>query len=200
MKHAESFASECRCYQHFRERAHTLVANCSSLGLTKIPSSLPRDTDWLLLSGNKISALDEEFSNMPFLKQLSKLDLKGNRVERLSKDFIEVFVQASQLLSLDISDNNLTSLPPNIKNIASLNELWISGNQFKCRCDSIWMKDWILDNKTKLIPDHKSVKCQMPSGKSIPIIAISKVNMGCIDWFALWKIIGNTMFQRKLLI
>ena len=88
---------------------------------------------------------------MPFFNHISKLDLRANKIERLSKDFLKVFVQASQLLSLDISENNLTSLPTNIKNISSLNEPWISGNKFKCRCDSIWMKDWILDNKTEVV-------------------------------------------------
>ena len=130
---------------------------------------------------------------MSFLSHISKLDLRANRVERLSRDFIEVFVQASQLLSMDISDNKLTSLPPNIKNISSLNELRISGNQFKCRCDSIWMKDWILDNKTEVVRDHNSVKCQMPSGKWISIIKMREVDMGCIGSLALWKIIGKTI-------
>ena len=170
-----------------------LVVNCSSSGLTKIPPSLPRDTDWLLLSGNNISALDEELSNMPLLSHISKLDLRTNKIKRLSKDFIDVFVQASQLLSLDISDNKLTSLPPNIKNISSLNELWISKNQFKCRCDSIWMKDWILDNKTEVVRHHNSVKCQMPSGKWIPVIKMREVDLGCIGSFALWKITGKTI-------
>ena len=155
------------------------MAGCSNSGLTKIPLSLPYDLDWLLLSGNNISFLGTETSNLNTLSKylhISKLILQNNRITNIPEKFLDIFVNNSKLSFLDISSNTLMNLPQNIRNIASLEKLQIFGNNFQCSCDNTWMRDWILNN-SEIIENYKKIKCQMEGGKFIPIVQMNEVDM-----------------------
>ena len=69
----ESCQGDCRCFSSREERA--LVADCSHSGLTGIPSSLPEALDWLILSHNSISYMNQDLGNLKFLTEISKLNL-----------------------------------------------------------------------------------------------------------------------------
>ena len=105
----------------------------------------------------------------------------------MSSKFLDIFVYSNQLLVLDISYNNLTTLPQKIKNLTSIEKIDINGNQFKCQCDNNWMRNWILNN-TDIVKNYKTVTCEMPSGKRIPVIEMSEEDMGCHYHFPLWTI------------
>ena len=171
------------------------MADCSGSGLRHIPNSLPVDTDWLLLSQNnisKLSAPSEETTRI--LSHISKLDLSRNDIKDLPEDFLEVFITNNKLLILNVSNNNLVSLPQNIKNLTFVDKISISNNNLKCSCNNFWLKYWIL-NETGLVEDYKNVKCQMPSGKLIPVVQMDKADLQCVtveeDSFPLWKIAGE---------
>ena len=174
------------------------MADCSNSGLTKIPSSLPDDLDWLLLSGNNISFLGGKASNHNTLKHISKLIIQNNRITNISEKFLDIFTNNLQLSCLDLSSNNLKSLPQNIRNITSLETLNIWDNKFQCSCDSTWMRNWILNN-SEIIKKYKEVKCQMKDGKWIPLVQMNEVDMGCVSTgsFAIWKIVGQLCKKTK---
>ena len=187
-----SCVTECRCY--FNRHQAAIVANCSYSGLTNIPDSLPEQTDWLLLSGNNISSLMTE--TIPIndkLYYLSKLDLDGNNIANLSSEIVDGFTETNIIEYLVLSNNHLRRLPENIENLTSLKTLQISGNKFECSCKNLWMKEW-LQNETGIVDDLKNVKCQMTSGKWIPVVHMDKADMGCVDssgdTFSVWNILG----------
>ena len=192
-KFPRSCVTECRCYSNRHHK--TFVANCSYSSLTELPDSLPKHTDWLLLSGNNISSLktEKEETNDTFY-HLSQLDLHGNNLANTSAEMVDGFMQTNSLLYLDLSNNELSSLPDNIKNLTSLKTLKISGNNFKCSCKSFWMKDWLL-NETKVVEGFENIKCQMKSGKWIGIVHMDKVDMGCVpsagEPLSTWQIAGT---------
>ena len=167
------------------------MADCSNSGLIKMPSMLPDDVDWLILSGNNITkniSLD-----MKYLRHISKLDISSNNMKNISNELIEIFIKSENLKYLDVSNNKLTSMPKNIQNLSSLHEIKIYGNELICNCDNLWIKNWVLNN-TDLITDCKTVECVKPDNKPIPIIKINKADLGCIpepEAFAIWKITGN---------
>ena len=172
-----------------------LVANCSYSSLTHVPDSLPEQTDWLLLSGNNISSLTTDTTvDNDTLYHLSQLDLHGNNMSKISTGIIDDFIQSNNLLYFNISNNKLTSLPENIKNLTSLRILNISQNEFECSCENFWMKKWLL-NETKVVTDFENIKCQMTNGKWIQIIHTDKTDLGCMqsngDVFPLWKVLGT---------
>ena len=168
----------CKCYSNRHRKA--LVADCSYLGLTQLPDLLPKHTDWLLLSGSNISfftEVAEEISETFY--HLSRLGLHGNSLANISAGVLDGFIRTNTLLYLDLSNNELKTLPENIKNLTSLKTLKIHGNKFKCSCKSFWMKEWLL-NETHVVEDFKNIKCQMKSGKWIPVVHMDKADMGCL--------------------
>ena len=179
---------ECSCY--FNRHEGVVVADCSYKGLTEIPDSLPEQTAWLLLSGNNIS------STIPIinkLNHLSKLDLDGNNIANLSSEIVDGFAEINIIEYLGLSNNHLKLLQENIKNLASLKTLKISGNIFECSCENFWMKEWLL-NETRVVVDYENIKCMMKSGKFIPVVHMDKTDMGCVDSsgdaFPIWNILG----------
>ena len=149
---------ECRCYVNPQERA--LVADCAHAGLIQIPKSLPRDTDWLILSGNNITSV--QVVDLQFVLNLSRLVLNNNKTKYISEDFVQYLKTQSDLVDLDISNNELKSIPRNFESVKILKTLMISGNNFECNCNNFWMKNWIMDNR-ETIQDYKRVYCEMES-------------------------------------
>ena len=183
----ESCRTECTCYSDH----HHLVAKCS--GVSHIPTSLPHDLDWLILSGSNIPTLDE--TNTTFQSSLSKLDLRSNQIEWIPDEFLQQF---TQLLSLDVSNNKLSSLPRILENMTSLSEICISGNSFECNCQDTWITEWVVKN-LKVIKDVHSAKCQMESGSRIQIKHADRMNMGCINYqLPKWVTPGEKKYNYKL--
>ena len=187
-----SCIAKCQCYSNRHQRA--LVADCSYSGLKDLPNSLPEHTDWLLLNGNNLTSLSvSNTQSVENLQYLTKLDLNSNKITNVSSDLLDIFIENSNLLYLDLSKNELFTLPENVKNVSSLQTLKITENKFKCSCDNMWMKDWFL-NETDLIEDYENILCQMTPGKWIPIVKMDKADMGCLlseEIFSTWKIAGR---------
>ena len=185
----DSCKTKCRCYSNHDQMA--LVADCSYSGLNSIPESLPEHTDWLLFSGNNLTSLNiQNAQHTEFFKNLSKLDLYNSKIRNISSQFWDILIKSNNLLYLNLSKNELMTLPESIKNISSLQTLKITGNKFKCSCDNMWMKDWLL-NETDLVEDYEKVLCQMTSGKWIPVVKMDKTDLGCVSndlGFSIWMI------------
>ena len=164
--------------------------------MKQIPDSLPEKTDWLLLYGNNISTFNTVNSHInDTLYHLSQLDLHGNSLKNISVEVIDGFIQSHSLLYLDISNNKISHLPENIKNLTSLKTLKLAGNIFKCSCENFWMKEWLL-NETQVVDDYENIKCLVKSGNWISVVHMDKTDMGCVkpinDVVPLWKILGKT--------
>ena len=184
----------CRCYTDINTGA--IVADWSNLGLVEIPENLPNYTDWLLLSENNISSINEIILQTSFFPHLTKLDISSNSLENISNEFDVYTCCSSRLSLLDISNNNLTTLPRNIMNISSLSNLYLGGNSFKCICDNFWMKDWL--NNSDIIENSTNITCTMSMGdaKEIRMIDIDPQEVGCplpestLPPANIWKPIG----------
>ena len=160
------------------------MVDCAHAGLTHIPKSLPIDTDWLIFPGNNISSLG--IVDLQFLHYISRLDLSNNKIKHISADFIEYLRTNSNVVNLDISNNELKFIPRNFESVNFLKKLRISGNKFACKCNNMWMKNWIKDN-TETIQDYNVVNCQMEFGKSIPFVKLSDADLICASMFITFK-------------
>ena len=128
------------------------IFNCQSKSLTRLPETVLQNTDWLLLSGNSLGSLKKAPG---YLKNITLLDLSTSEITEIDEAVMEVIVKSVK--HLDIRGNNLKNLPQIIKNVAAENKLWISGNPYECNCDTLWMKDWLMD--TRNIMDKDNVTC-----------------------------------------
>nr|ABB21168.1 variable lymphocyte receptor A [Eptatretus stoutii] len=105
----------------------TKNVDCSSKGLTAIPSNIPTDTDNLKLDYNKLSSLPR--TAFHGLNKLTNLDLQWNQLQTLPAG---VFDHLVNLDRLQLDYNQLTSLPPGIfDNLAKLTRLELNTNELQ---------------------------------------------------------------------
>ncbi|XP_028664226.1 leucine-rich repeat-containing protein 38-like [Erpetoichthys calabaricus] len=83
---------------------HTV--DCSSLGLTSLPDSIPLDVRRLLLADNLIERIPADF--LVLYSDLVYLDLRNNSLSAIE---LGTFVTSSRLVFLDLGCNNLTEIP-----------------------------------------------------------------------------------------
>ena len=88
-------------------------------------------------------------------------------------------------ISLDISQNNLETLPQKIQELKSLQQIWLSGNPFLCDCTMTWMIDWLSNATTPsgehVVADYTEVTCHNATGSwgHQPIYQLSATEMAC---------------------
>ena len=164
------------------------MADCSNSNLKYLPASLPPTTNWLIVSTNSIRFLDAKI----FLgqKHLTKTNARSNKITNLTDNFL---ASAKGLTSLDISYNNINSLPKSLTQLTTLQKIWMAGNELKCQCDNIFIGDWIVNN-SNIVKDHDKVQCQMPDETWIPVIEMDEGNLGCVYKFPLWTISSKFSF------
>nr|ABB21144.1 variable lymphocyte receptor A [Eptatretus stoutii] len=129
----------------------TKNVDCSSKGLTAIPSNIPTDTDRLELDLNKLSSLPskafQSFTKLTFLSlnnnqlqtlpagvfdqlvELDRLQLGGNQLKSLPRG---IFDKLTKLTFLQLTENKLQSLPHGVfDEPTELKTLTLSTNQLK---------------------------------------------------------------------
>ncbi|WAR20834.1 SLIT-like protein [Mya arenaria] len=118
---------------------------CSRQGLTAIPSGIPLDTTELYLDANLITDVDSEaddvISEIGRLRKLIKLDLSNNQILTLPP---RLFNNLTHLSTLSLHGNNLSSIPYGAFNdLTSLTHLALGGNPLYCDCELKWLSDWM---------------------------------------------------------
>nr|ABB21129.1 variable lymphocyte receptor A [Eptatretus stoutii] len=114
----------------------TKNVDCSSKGLTAIPSNIPVETTELRLNFNSLSKLSPTaFHGM---KELTYLGLEGNRLQTLPEG---VFDQLVNLNKLYLQDNKLKSLPQGIfDHLTKLTVLWLNTNKLQSLPEGVFDK------------------------------------------------------------
>nr|ABB21153.1 variable lymphocyte receptor A [Eptatretus stoutii] len=133
----------------------TKNVDCSSKGLTAIPSNIPTDTDRLDLQSNKLSSLPRTaFHN---LNKLTFLSLESNQLQTLPEG---VFDQLVNLSKLYLQDNELKSLPSGIfDKLTKLTDLTLSQNKLQSLPHGVFdkltnlNKLWLQNNQLKRVPE-----------------------------------------------
>ena len=168
------------------------MQNCSSLNLHNIPSSIPHFTDWLILENNHVRNLDSIHTN---LGTISFLNLKRNKISSMTNSFVKNLSESKSLKWLDLSDNKLKHLLPEIQEVTTLEKVWLRGNPFHCDCDMTWMISWInkfiVITRERIVVDHAQVKCHSGKMRGQQIFKLNEVDMGCYphDWTLQQKLI-----------
>ena len=117
------------------------------------------DTDWILLSGNSLGSLTEA---PDYLNNITVLNLSSSNIQYIEEKVIKVI--SKSVMRVDIRGNKLKTLPRAITSMIGSTKLWISDNPYECSCDTLWMKDWLID--TKNVQDKYNVVCSTGKMKS----------------------------------
>ena len=149
----ENCPSACLCRKRCSD-GH-IVVNCESQNLEEMPSSMPQGRIELNLINNQIRKIPSYY----YLENVIDLKLTNNKVEQLQVSVLKGLKHVKALL---IDSNMLGSLPEEIIRM-QFTRMALSGNSFKCDCNTKWMKHWLLKNKNR-IRDYSQVLCS--SGQS----------------------------------
>ncbi|XP_005997004.1 leucine-rich repeat-containing protein 3 [Latimeria chalumnae] len=115
----------CQCL----DRNGTTVVHCSSRNLEEVPKDLPADTVALLLESNKITKIPSNIFKS--LHWLQELDLSKNAIEAIDVGAFNGIAEG--LMSLDLSNNHLRSVPREA--LAKLRaKIRLAHNPWHCDC------------------------------------------------------------------
>nr|ABB21123.1 variable lymphocyte receptor A [Eptatretus stoutii] len=150
---------------------NTKSVDCSSKGLTAIPSNIPTDTDRLVLQGNKLSSLprtvfhrltklrllylnDNQLQTLPpgvfdQLVELDELHLNYNELKSLPSG---IFDKLTKLTDLRLQNNQLQSVPEGAFDfLEKLKMLQLTNNPWDCSCnDILYLSKWIREKEGKV--------------------------------------------------
>ncbi|XP_043931606.1 leucine-rich repeat transmembrane protein FLRT1 [Protopterus annectens] len=95
--------------------------------------------------------------NLPS-SHLQKLYLQDNAISHIPYNTLS---KMRQLQRLDLSSNNLTSLPKGLfDDLDSLSQLLLRNNPWYCGCNLLWLRDWVRIKSSEV--NVRGLMCQAP--------------------------------------
>ena len=173
------FDTTCNCYFYLEENAN--IYNCSHLFAGELPTSVPNDTQWLVMDNDQVSKLSTPYG---YFDKIWFLNLRDNAVDYISDDFLDgLKTMQQQLRWLDLRNNKLEMIPRKIKELTFLEKVWLNGNPIHCDCRMLWMIGWLnnftLPNRKHVIVDYTDITCSTGKMAGIPLFVLDEVTMGC---------------------
>ncbi|XP_001372439.2 toll-like receptor 13 [Monodelphis domestica] len=128
------------------------------------------------------------------LKQLKSLQLENNNLDSLAP---EMFFGLEGLQIFSLRFNNLKIINQNLlQNLKSLMYFDVYGNKLECTCDNGWFKNWSVSTPTVHIPYLGSFQCQQPNTQSLLVgfdTSICNFDTGKICFFCSFSLVLATM-------
>lgn len=140
----------CTCY--VRSISEIIIVDCSNQAFMSLPEVLPIRKLDLWFQRNNITTL----ANRKYLEQIHSLDLSDNNLAQIEQG---VFNKMENVQKLYLNYNSLVSLPSEIQAHFS-GKLRIEDNPFKCDCNTVWLKHWMINNPNITI-DSQAVRCNV---------------------------------------
>ena len=188
---------DCTCHYNLEYRAN--IFSCSGPHRTSLPVTSPRFSNWIEVKETNVKELCGAYPYLqPDAINIRSLSLKGSSVSKICDDTLDSILHTPNLISLDLSQNSLTLLSQKFQSDSNnLDRLLLGGNPYNCRCDMIWMADWIVNATTssgaRLVKDYETVKCDHGLLQGTPIYKLHDSQLGCVPKilsFPTWGIIG----------
>lgn len=108
---------------------------------------------YLSLAGLEIDSIPARLLDP--LTRLHRLEIRNNSNLNSLRD--ETFYYLGNLRFLDMSYNNLSSLPRSLRHLESLRSLSLDGNAFTCDCRLFWFANWL--EKRPSISTSSAMQC-----------------------------------------
>ncbi|KAF5281110.1 hypothetical protein FQR65_LT02976 [Abscondita terminalis] len=134
-----------------------LNARCNSLNFFK--KSLPHEQIKSLVTLDiRNASLTKVNANLNIFTNLKSLNLSNNKIRHVATSFLPKSLEV-----LDVSNNYIKYLPNDLHLLPKLKSVDFSGNPVNCDCDSVWVRDTLINRGVSI---GKTVICDHPKGKS----------------------------------
>ena len=153
-----------------------------------MPSFVHKGTNKIVVKSKVITKLCDSYE---YPDTISHLDLQQNGIVKICNSFILALNESKTMESLDLSGNELQTVPRSIQSMSSIKKLKLGDNPFHCNCDMTWMIGWLNINRTKdIVDDYTKIICDNGKFRGMPVYLLNLVDMGCFPskWTNLQKI------------
>ncbi|KAL1465018.1 hypothetical protein WDU94_004615 [Cyamophila willieti] len=155
----------CSCVIAYSTNENQATVDCSSAQILQMPQTLNVTYEGKVPSEIRLILRDNQIEKMSLQEPLPKeytlvteLDLSNNKIE--IEGVTDIIRRLPKLRTLDVSNNNFTSLSEDFKRIISsstIKELHLSGNPWNCECN---LYDFVHDTYIcTILKDSKQIRC-----------------------------------------
>ena len=167
------------CHYNPIEKAN--VYNCSQGQVNQLPNRVQANTTWFI---NMNSNMQELCGNFEYLHKLTLIDVSSNEISFVCSDFISYLHEGNhEKLTINLQNNQLKTLPQEIKMVDKRIQFLISQNPFQCSCDMLWMTTWLNNGTTPsgehIIKDYNDVFCHSTEQTRKHISTLQASDLGC---------------------
>ena len=148
----------CTCRYSPSDQANKF--SCDNANLNTLPKSIPSNTDWVLFAKNTFKNVQNVGS---CFESVTHIEMRSNRIRFISdKAMMDLLRNTTHL---DIRNNNLKYLPEFITKSDLSTKLWLSRNPYKCDCEMMWMREWLVGQNN--VQDKEDMICIQGKMKGI---------------------------------
>ncbi|XP_061184974.1 toll-like receptor 6 [Saccostrea echinata] len=162
----------CTCLK--RSVSGIIIVDCRQRGYFSLPEQLPDGILDIWFQYNNISVI----RNIGYLNRIRQLYLSQNQIVEIENDAIE---SMHNIRHLHVDSNNLVVMPTKIQE-RDMEYINIDNNPFKCDCNAIWMKHWLLSN-SESFSDVTGITCNIDdqNEKGTKFVNIPDSDFICLD-------------------
>ncbi len=168
----------CSCFYNYMEKANVL--SCSDHKGQILPEELPNGTNWVEIYNSTIKDLCGEYQ---YSNNVTRLLLPSNDILSICQSFVHSLQNDRHLEVLDLSSNQLQSIPIEIQNLKYIKMIYVAKNPFLCNCDMLWMIGWLANFTSSsgkhIVADYQNVTCATGPMNGKQIYKLNRVEMGC---------------------
>ncbi|XP_053383278.1 uncharacterized protein LOC123564598 [Mercenaria mercenaria] len=161
----------CTCYE--RVKAHTFIVDCKNINITTWPDTMPVGELELWFRNSSLMNITVH----EYFKNVTVLDGSHNRINVITST---AAIALTNLTSLKLDHNNLTSLPDEIMS-TNIRTLTLAHNPFLCDCRIRWMKTWLLKGRSP-VTDWTAIECTYNTSKVNQMVSLSDSFFVCRSW------------------
>ena len=92
------------------------------------------------MKGNNLGELRNVKS---YLNEIKYFYMNSSGIIKINDNIVTSMITST--VHLDITNNGMEYLPQSIIHFTNATKLYISNNPYKCNCDMMWMRDWLVE-------------------------------------------------------